>query len=142
MVGLIITAHGRLAEALLDTATQIAGPLERVVTCNIAPGTSPAELRERLQHAITEVSQGDGVLILADLFGGTPCREALLVTAPAPDEVEVVAGVNLPMVLKAASLRREPTSLRELSEALVEYGQRHIQSASALLRAAQEKDRT
>lgn len=140
MVGLVITAHGRLAEALLDTATQIAGPLERVATCNITPGTSPAELRERLQHAIHEVGQGDGVLVLADLFGGTPCREALLVSGPG--EIEVVAGVNLPMVLKAASLRHASTSLRELSGTLVEYGQRHIQSASALLRAAQEKDRT
>jgi len=139
MVGLIITAHGRLAEALLDTATQIAGPLERVVTCNIAPGTSPEALRERLHHAIQEVGQGEGVLILADLFGGTPCRESLLLSGPQP--VEVVAGVNLPMVLKAASLRHEVRALPELAEALVVHGQRHIQAASALLRAAQEKDR-
>jgi len=140
MVGLIITAHGRLAEALLDTATQIAGPMDHVVTCNIAPGTSPEELRQRLQHAISEVGQGDGVLVLADLFGGTPCREALLLNAA--DGVEVVAGVTLPMVLKAASLRHEVPSLPELSEALVAHGQRHIQAASALLRAAQAKDRT
>lgn len=138
MVGLIITAHGRLADALFDTATQIAGPVERMAACSIGPGTSPEALRERLQHARAEVSDKDGVLVLADLFGGTPCREALLLTGPEP--VEVVAGVNLPMVLKAMSLRLEVASLPELAAALVAHGQRHIQPASALLRAAREKE--
>jgi mannose PTS system EIIA component len=134
MVGLVIAAHGHLADELVATAEQIVGKLAAVATCSIDVAASPNQIRERMDAAISSVDSGDGVVVLADLFGGTPCNQSLLLTHE--HRLEVVAGVNLPMLLKANSLRLEIASLPELASALAAYGQRNITCASALLRQA------
>jgi len=134
MVGLVIAAHGHLADELVATAEQIVGKLAAVATCSIDVAASPSQIRERMDAAISSVDSGDGVVVLADLFGGTPCNQSLLLTHE--HRLEVVAGVGVPMLLKANSLRLEIASLPELASALAAYGQRNITCASALLREA------
>ena len=134
MIGLVVATHGKLAQEMLATAEQIVGPLATVTWCSVEPGSSAEELRERIHEAVQRVEQGDGVLVLADLFGGSPCRESMALCAKA--NLEVVCGVNLPMVIKAASLRHEGHSVATLAQALVQYGQRNITLASQLLRDA------
>lgn len=143
MVGLVVATHGRLAEEMVLTAEQIVGKLASVATCSITPGTSPEDVRAQMRKAVTGVDEGEGVIVLADLFGGTPCKESLMMCQSGRN-VEVLAGVNLPMLLKANSLRSEAMPLAELASALAAYGQRNITCASALLRdmAASPSSRT
>ena len=135
MVGLVIAAHGHLAEELVATAEQIVGTLTLTATCSIEPGASPEVIREQMRRAVSAVDTGDRVLVLADLFGGTPCNQGLTLTRE--HRLEVLTGVNLPMVLKANSLRAEALTLPELATALTRYGQKNITCASALLRESQ-----
>jgi PTS system mannose-specific IIA component len=134
MVGLVIATHGHLADELVATAEQIVGKLAAVATCSIDAAASPAEIQRRVDAAISSVDTGEGVVVLADLFGGTPCNQSLLLIRR--HQLEVIAGVNLPMLLKANSLRSEIHSLPELASALAAYGQKNITCASAMLREA------
>lgn len=134
MVGLVIATHGHLAEELVSTAEQIVGKLPAIATCEVLPGSSVEEIRERMRQAVASVDSGQGVLVLADLFGGTPCNQSLLLSGQ--HQLEVLTGVNLPMLLKASSLRSEPLTLSELAQALTQYAQRNITCASAMLREA------
>jgi mannose PTS system EIIA component len=132
MVGLVVAAHGHLADELVTTAESIVGKLAGVATCSIEPGVSPEEIRQKMSRAISSVETGDGVIVFADLFGGTPCNQSL--TLSREHRLEVLTGVNLPMLLKANSLRAEALPLEELATALTQYGQKNITCASALLR--------
>jgi mannose PTS system EIIA component len=139
MVGLVVASHGRLADELVSTAEQIVGKLSAVATCNIEPGTSVEELRAKMRQAVDGVDTGEGVIVMADLFGGTPCKESLMICSERcqAGRLEVLAGVNLPMLLKANSLRSELMPLAEMATQLATYGQRNITCASALLRESQ-----
>jgi mannose PTS system EIIA component len=132
MVGLVVATHGRLAEELVSTAEQIVGKLPAVATCLVEPGASPEVIQTQLREAVEAVEQGEGVIVLADLFGGTPCNQSL--TLSAHHRLEVLTGVNLPMLLKASSLRLETMPLPDLATALAQYAQKNITCASALLR--------
>jgi mannose PTS system EIIA component len=134
MVGLVVAAHGRLAEELVATAEQIVGPIPGVKTIGIAPGSTPDVIRQQMRDAVHELDSGEGVLVLADLFGGTPCKESLMLLQV--EHLEVLAGVNLPMLLKAASLRKEHMPLPELALTLANYAQKNITCASERLRVA------
>jgi PTS system mannose-specific IIA component len=136
MVGLVVATHGRLADELVATAEQIVGKLASVATVSIPPGSPPEVIREQMKGGVHSVSDGHGVIVLADLFGGTPCKESLLLCQQA--EIEVIAGVNLPMLLKANSLRAEALSLSDLAHRLALYGQKNITCASDLVRAVVE----
>ena len=117
MVGIVIAAHGHLATELIATAELIVGELVGVIGCNISPALSAPAMEEELRRAVVEVDRGEGVLVLADLIGGTPCTRSMALCRKA--RLEVVTGVNLPMVLKAHSLR-QARPLRELAPLLVE----------------------
>lgn len=132
MIGIVIAAHGHLAEELANTAREIVGELPHVSTCSVAPGCSLEELRERIKQAVRSVDDGDGVLLLADLLGGSACTQSLVLCAK--EKLEVLTGVNLPMLLKANSLRLAMPKLHELAELLAQYGQRNITLASDLVR--------
>ena len=132
MVGLVVAAHGRLAEELISTASGIVGSLSQVATLSVEPGTSPEEIRERVRRAVAATDTGEGVLVLADLFGGTPCKECLMLCGQR--QIEVLAGVNLPILLKANSLRASGQPLPELAHTLALYGQKTITCASDLIR--------
>lgn len=133
MIGIVIAAHGHLARELASTAEQIVGPLPHVESCSVEPGSSVEELRAHLREAVARVDDGDGVLVLADLLGGSPCTQSLMLCQEG--KVEVLTGVNLPMLLKASSLRLAMPKLHELASTLAQYGQRNITLASDLVRS-------
>lgn len=134
MVGLVVASHGRLADELVATARQIVGELRNVATLSVEPSSSPDEIRNRMRDAVKSVDDGDGVLVFADLIGGSPCTQSLSLCQQA--RIEVVTGVNLPMLLKADSLRAQ-LPLNELAHTLATYGQKNICCASDLLRGRQ-----
>lgn len=132
MVGIVVVGHGRMAEALVTAAEGIVGPIERLATVNLLPAEGLEIGRGKILEAIGKVDDGAGVIVLADLFGGTPsnCCVGLL------DEgsLEVVAGFNLPMLLKLATSRGGGRDLRGLAVELVDHGRANVVHASDLLR--------
>jgi PTS system mannose-specific IIA component len=132
MVGLVVATHCRLGEELLATAAAVCGPLAQAQAVSISAGQSMEEARARLGDAIRAADTGEGVLVLTDMFGGTPANLALTFL---DDHIEVLTGVNLPMLLKFGTLRAEGKDLGTAAELLSGYGQRNITLASQLLRA-------
>ena len=132
MVGIVVAAHGRLAEELVRTAEGVVGPLPQTTTFSIQQAgcaeDGPGELRRR----IASVDQGDGVVMLTDLLGGSPTNLCLGVLKER--EVEVVTGVNLPMLLKLGSLRAVHAQPLELARQLCAAGQKAIVDATDLVR--------
>ena len=134
MVGIVVASHGQLAAELVATARQIVGEFSQVATCTVVPGSSSEELRAEIRRSVESVEQGDGVLVFADLIGGSPCMQSLSLCASL--NIEVVTGVNLPMLIKATVLRADgQVPLRELAEQLTQYGQRNITCATQTLRS-------
>jgi PTS system mannose-specific IIA component len=138
MVGLVVATHGRLAEELLRTAEGIVGPLEHCEAVSIGASLSMEDCRARLREAIQRVNAGEGVLVLTDMFGGTPANLALTFL---DDGIEVVTGVNLPMVLKIATARAESLTLVAAAELVTAHGQKNITLASELLRSRARSSR-
>src|ERR1051326_1029871 len=103
MVGVILAAHGPLPKALLDSVGMIMGELPQVSSVSLMPGDSLEGLVERLRSAVNEVNTDQGVLILLDLFGGTPANAAALLSQQMPG-VQAVSGVNLPIDRKSTRL--------------------------------------
>ncbi len=131
MVGLVVATHGRLAEELLHTAEGIVGPLAQCEAVSIGASASMEDCRTRLSEAVKRVDAGEGVLVLTDMFGGTPANLALTFL---DEKLEVVTGVNLPMILKLATARAEKLALKATAELLASHGQKNITLASELLR--------
>ncbi len=132
MVGLVIASHGQLAEALLAAAQQIVGDIPAVATCSVPPSASPDDIKRHIKDAVKTVDAGQGVIVFADLIGGSPCTQSLSLCRQS--SLEVVTGVNLPMLLKANSLRSTDAPLRELAHQLTDYGRRNITCASDAVR--------
>jgi PTS system mannose-specific IIA component len=128
-VGVLIVTHGKLAEELLKAAEVIVGSMNGFQAVSIHPSMSHEEVFSLVEHKIKETDQGKGVLILTDIFGGTPTNVALAFSGP---QVDVICGVNLPMLIKAYSSRNNH-SLHELAALVQEYGKRHIARANELL---------
>jgi mannose PTS system EIIA component len=130
MIGVVIASHGKLAEELLRTAETVVGPLSQVRAVNVV--ASDPEVRHKVAEAIRGVDGGEGVLLLTDLLGGSPTQ--LCLSFLDERQVEVVTGVNLPMVLKLVSLRASGKPVVQLARELAEAGQKAIGHASELLR--------
>lgn len=134
MIGIVVASHGQFAAELVATAKQIIGDFPQVETCTVVPGTSSDQLRDELRRTVGLVDVGEGVLVFADLIGGSPCMQSLSLCEKF--HIEVVTGVNLPMFMKACSLRTSANrSLAEFAVELAQYGQRNITCATAALRA-------
>lgn len=133
MVGFVVASHGRLAEELLTTARQIVGEVPHALAVSIEAGTPQETIRARVREAVAAVDEGQGVLVFADLLGGTPCNQSL--TLCATSTLEVVTGVNLPLLIKANALRAQQPTLAGLAAEVVAYGQKSICCASAQVRA-------
>jgi PTS system mannose-specific IIA component len=131
MIGLVVATHGNLGEALLATTGIIVGTPAQSRAISLSREHSPNELHELLRRAIDEVDSGDGVLVVADMFGGTPANIGMALVAPG--RVELLTGVNLPMLLKFVTYR-ERYPLPELAELLKEHARDGIILASEVLR--------
>lgn len=129
LIGIIVISHCDLASELVRVAELIAGPLANCKTICFDVHQPVEGMTKQLKTAIKEVDQGKGVLILTDLFGGTPANISLAFVGP---KVEVICGVNLPMLIRLAGLR-EAGSLAEVASTIKEYGKRHISLASEVL---------
>jgi len=136
MVGILVVSHGRLAEALISSVQFLVGNLERVKGISIWPRERKEEVKDRIQKGVGEVDDGDGVVILTDVLGGTPTNLSLSCTEN--DNVEVVTGVNLPMLLTLSSYRKE-RSLREVGRLVKKSGRRSITLAREVLRRRKGK---
>jgi PTS system mannose-specific IIA component len=130
MIGGLIVTHGRLAIELLNAAEMIAGEIHHMAAVSIGWHDDVHTATTVIQKALERVRTSDGVLILTDMFGGTPSNLGLSFLDKGA--LEVVTGVNLPMLIKLPSLR-EGTSLRELADRLSKYGQKNILVASEFL---------
>lgn len=133
MIGLVIVTHGRLAEEFVAVMEHVTGPQERVAAVCIGPGDDMEARRREILSCVAKVDGGAGVLVLTDMFGGTPSNLAISVSGGA--RVEVVAGVNVPMLI-ALSQARRGGDLHAAALAAQEAGRRHIHAAEALLRKA------
>jgi PTS system mannose-specific IIA component len=130
MIGIVIVSHAELGTELLRTAEEIVGKLPRVEAVSIHATEQIDKARKKIETVLQRVNDGSGVLILTDLFGGTPSN--LVLSYLEAGRLEVVTGVNLPMLMKLPALREE-RDLRALADKLAKYGQRNILVASEFL---------
>jgi len=130
MIGIVLVTHGRLAEELVAAMEHVVGPQDTVATVCIGPDDDMEERRGQILDSISKVDDGAGVILLTDMFGGTPSNLAISVIEKA--NVEVIAGVNLPMLIKLASVRVE-TPLRDAAIQAQDAGRKYINIASQLL---------
>ncbi len=135
MIGMILVSHGHLAEEMKTVLEHIVGKQDAVETVGIFSDDDMERRRAEIQEKIKQVDSGDGVIILTDMFGGTPSNLAISVMEQA--NIEVIAGVNLPMLIKLAQLRTS-LPLKEASEGAQEAGRKYINVASALLHKDKE----
>ena len=132
MIGLVLVTHGQLAAEFITAMEHVVGPQEAIEGICIDADDDMEMRRKDIADAIQRCDQGNGVIILTDLFGGTPSN--LAISAMEQDNVEVIAGVNLPMLVKLASVRGE-CGLDEAITQAQEAGRKYISVASQILAA-------
>lgn len=131
MIGIVIATHCGIASALAHAAQVVLGPLEGLVPVDLAPESTRDHAWSGMKQALKDADGGEGVLVLVDMLGGTPSNLALALLAEG--QVEVITGVNLPMVLRAAQHRGQG-DLAALSQEVLAYGRRNITSATSWLK--------
>ena len=130
MIGLVLVTHGNLAEEFKNALEHVVGQQEAVETICIGPDDDMELRREDIRSAVKKVDSKNGVILLTDMFGGTPSN--LAISMLREGKVEVLAGVNLPMLIKLAEARRD-SSLSNAAQKAKEAGQRYIAIASQIL---------
>ncbi len=130
MIGLVLVTYGRLAEEMISATEHVVGAQRNIRAICIGPDDDMERRRSDIVQAVSEVDDGDGVILLIDMFGGTPSNLALSIMDK--PNVEVIAGVNLPMLIRLASAR-ESESLADAVASAQEAGRKYINVASALL---------
>lgn len=130
MIGLVLVTHGRLATEFLVAMEHVVGPQKAIECVCIGPHDNMEERRQEIADAIRKVNAGQGVILLTDLFGGTPSNLAIsLMNGP---DIEVIAGINLPMLIRLDGARKS-MSVHDAVKAAKEAGQKYISVASELL---------
>lgn len=132
MVGLVLVCHGDMGTELVKAAEMIVGRVEAVLAVSVRQESAPETLRDEIQDAIKKVDRKNGVMVFTDMFGGTPSNIALAFLG---ENVEVVTGVNLSMLIKFANHRDDKT-IAELARLVQEAGQKSIVIASQMLKGA------
>ncbi|SFN78704.1 PTS sugar transporter subunit IIA [Sphingomonas sp. OK281] len=130
MIGLVLVTHGRLAEEFVRAMIHVVGPQERVAPIAIGPDDDMEERRADIAAAIEAVDVGRGVIVLTDLFGGTPSN--LAISLMERGRIEVIAGMNLPMLIRLGSARKSMTVVAAVAAAR-EAGRKYISVASEVL---------
>ena len=136
MIGLVLVTHGRLAEELRSAMEHVVGTQRNVATVCIGPDDNIEDRRDDIEHCIDTVDTGDGVVLLTDMFGGTPSN--LAISMMNRHGVEVIAGVNLPMLVKLAKVRGTQT-LCECVDCAQAAGRKYIAAASHVLQGCKVK---
>ena len=135
LVGVVVVSHGQLASELLNAAEMIVGELPQFTAVSIGWHDDVEVARDAIAQAIRKVDTGRGVLVLTDMFGGTPANLGL--TFLEAGRIEVITGVNLPMLIKLAKVP-DGRNLRDLAREMGEHGRTAIRVASDLLRGERE----
>ena len=130
MIGLVLVTHGRLAEEFVAALEHVVGPQSQLQTVTIGPEDDMESRRADIVRAVHDVDTGQGVVVLTDMFGGTPSNLAISVMDGS--QVDVVAGINLPMLIKLASVREEATLDQAVLQAQ-DAGRKYISVASRIL---------
>jgi len=130
MIGMVLVTHGRLADEFIAALEHVVGPQEQVLSVCIGPDDDMEQRRRDILNCVDKADAGDGVILLTDMFGGTPSNLAISVMDKA--KVEVIAGINLPMLIKLASVRKTET-LEDAAVAGQDAGRKYINIASLLL---------
>ncbi|MBP1595574.1 MAG: system component [Acidobacteria bacterium] len=130
MIGALVVSHGQLAHELLSAAEMIVGEISHIQAVSIGWHDDVNDARSEIERHIAEVEKGGGVLILTDMFGGTPSNIAF--SFHEPGRVDVITGVNLPMIIKIAS-QKEGDTLASLARSVYEQGRTSIAMASDFL---------
>jgi PTS system mannose-specific IIA component len=130
MIGLVLVTHGQLAAEFHAALEHVVGPQDNVEAVSIGPDDDMEQRRADILAAVERANSGDGVILLTDMFGGTPSNLAISVMENA--KVEVIAGINLPMLIKLASVRGD-TSLEDAVEQAQDAGRKYINVASKVL---------
>ena len=129
MIGLVIVAHGTLAHALLAATEHVVGRLANAHAVSIDPSDDLHERQAEINRLVAAANSGDGVVLITDMFGGTPSNLALgAISGP---DVEVICGANLPLLVKLAKMRDRP--LEQAVRASLEAGHKYIDSAASIL---------
>jgi PTS system mannose-specific IIA component len=129
MIGIVLAAHDQLPESLLESARMILGGTEQIELLALMPDDNLEGLVMRMQSAIAAVNTGDGVLILLDLFGGTPSNAVVMLTQQSED-IHAVSGVNIPMLLETLMARRSVEEAAVLAETAAASGMQGIVNIS------------
>jgi mannose PTS system EIIA component len=130
MIGMVLVTHGRLAAEFIAALEHVVGPQRNVAAVCIGPDDDMERRRQDIVRSVAEVDDGGGVVLLTDMFGGTPSNLAISIMDKA--KIEVIAGINLPMLIKLASLRQTETLVNAVRGAQ-EAGRKYITVASQLL---------
>lgn len=130
MIGMVLVTHGRLAEELVSALEHVVGPQGNIATVCIGPDDDMEKRRMDILESVEKSNDGGGVILLTDMFGGTPSNLAISIMEKA--NVEVIAGVNLPMLIKLASVRKTET-LSDAAVSAQDAGRKYINIASKLL---------
>ena len=130
MIGLVLVTHGRLADELINALEHVVGSQKNIASVCIGPDDDMERRRSDMPKSVEKVNDGAGVVVLTDMFGGTPSNLAISIMDKVP--IEVIAGVNLPMFVKLASIRKT-LNLGEAVARAQEAGKKYINIASQLL---------
>jgi mannose PTS system EIIA component len=130
MIGGIIVCHGRMAEELLNALTIILGEASNIEAISIGWYDDVEDSKKKINHSLKRVDQKSGVVIFTDMFGGTPSN--LSFTFQKDGQIEIITGVNLPMLIKFVSLQRN-NNLKDVAKKVVDQGKKNIHLVSALL---------
>ncbi|QPC42552.1 PTS sugar transporter subunit IIA [Kaustia mangrovi] len=130
MIGLVLVTHGQLAAEFRSAMEHVVGPQPQMEAISIGPDDDMEQRRADILAAVSRADDGEGVILLTDMFGGTPSNLAISVMQNA--KVEVIAGINLPMLIKLASVRGE-TTLEDAVEQAQDAGRKYINIASRVL---------
>lgn len=130
MIGMVLVTHGRLAEEFIAATEHVVGAQQNIQAICIGPDDDMEQRRLEILEAVKAVESGDGVVLLTDMFGGTPSNLAISIMEKG--KVEVIAGINLPMLIKLASVR-QALGLEEAVDAAKEAGIKYINVASQIL---------
>lgn len=127
---MVVATHGKMSKGLIETLELIVGRSKNIASVTLLEGERPEDLKKKLQKAIKKEDSGDGVILFLDLFGGTPSNVSCLIAREL--NIEVVSGVNLPMLLEVI-MNRKSKSLKELRNVAINAGKEGIKSINEIV---------
>ncbi len=131
MIGLLIVTHGDMADELVNVCFKIIGVRDKIDSCSIQWDDDPNESTRRIEKKLKQLDCGKGVLVLTDMFGGTPTN--IMISLSKKYNIEILTGVNLPMLIKASTIMQSEEELSSFADKIKSQGQKNIYKVSDIL---------